>query len=83
MTFPDIFVISTARTAIGTFGGALKDVPNTQLATTAVRASRRLARWASGKAASSSRSRSLRSASSSAWSRASACPKTHAACGCR
>ena len=38
MTFPDIFVLSTARTAIGTFGGALKDVPNTQLATTAVRA---------------------------------------------
>ena len=38
MTFPDIFVISTARTAIGTFGGALKDVPNTQLATTAVKA---------------------------------------------
>ncbi|SFC39248.1 acetyl-CoA C-acetyltransferase [Polaromonas sp. OV174] len=38
MSFPDIFVIATARTAIGTFGGALKDVPNTQLATTAVRA---------------------------------------------
>jgi len=38
MNFPDIFVISTARTAIGTFGGALKDVPNTQLATTAVKA---------------------------------------------
>ncbi|MDD2711572.1 MAG: acetyl-CoA C-acyltransferase family protein [Simplicispira sp.] len=38
MRFPDIFVIGTARTAIGTFGGALKDVPNTQLATTAVRA---------------------------------------------
>lgn len=38
MTFPDIFVIATARTAIGTFGGALKDVPNTQLATTAVKA---------------------------------------------
>jgi len=34
----DVFVVSTARTAIGTFGGALKDVPNTQLATTAVRA---------------------------------------------
>ena len=33
-----MFVLSTARTAIGTFGGALKDVPNTQLATTAVRA---------------------------------------------
>jgi len=33
----DIFVISAARTAIGSFGGALKDVPMTQLATTAVR----------------------------------------------
>lgn len=38
MTLPDIYVISTARTAIGTFGGSLKDVPNTQLATTAVKA---------------------------------------------
>ena len=38
MTLPDIFVVGTARTAIGTFGGALKDVPNTQLATTAVEA---------------------------------------------
>ncbi|NOV26467.1 acetyl-CoA C-acyltransferase [Cupriavidus necator] len=38
MTSRDIFVIGTARTAIGTFGGALKDVPNTQLATTAVQA---------------------------------------------
>jgi len=34
----DIYVVATARTAIGTFGGALKDVPNTTLATTAVRA---------------------------------------------
>ena len=34
----DIFVISAARTAIGTFGGGLKDVPNTQLATTVVKA---------------------------------------------
>jgi acetyl-CoA C-acetyltransferase len=34
----DVFVVSTARTAIGTFGGSLKDVPNTQLATTAVKA---------------------------------------------
>ncbi len=34
----DIYVVGTARTAIGTFGGALKDVPNTTLATTAVRA---------------------------------------------
>ena len=38
MTERDVFVVGTARTAIGTFGGALKDVPNTQLATTAVRA---------------------------------------------
>ncbi|SIR73402.1 acetyl-CoA C-acyltransferase family protein [Pseudacidovorax sp. RU35E] len=38
MTPRDIYVVSTARTAIGTFGGALKDVPNTQLATTAVKA---------------------------------------------
>jgi acetyl-CoA C-acetyltransferase len=34
----EIYVVGTARTAIGTFGGALKDVPNTRLATTAVRA---------------------------------------------
>jgi acetyl-CoA C-acetyltransferase len=33
----DIYVVGAARTAIGTFGGALKDVPNTTLATTAVR----------------------------------------------
>ncbi len=38
MTVREIFVIATARTPIGTFGGALKDVPNTQLATTAVKA---------------------------------------------
>lgn len=38
MTHRDVFVVSTARTAIGTFGGSLKDVPNTQLATTAVKA---------------------------------------------
>ncbi|MDP9962808.1 acetyl-CoA C-acetyltransferase [Variovorax paradoxus] len=38
MTLRDIFVVGTARTAIGTFGGALKDVPNTQLATTVVKA---------------------------------------------
>lgn len=34
----EVFIVSTARTAIGSFGGALKDVPNSQLATTAVRA---------------------------------------------
>ncbi|HET9642736.1 MAG TPA: acetyl-CoA C-acyltransferase family protein [Burkholderiaceae bacterium] len=38
MNLPDIFVVGAARTAIDTFGGALKDVPLTQLATTAVRA---------------------------------------------
>jgi acetyl-CoA C-acetyltransferase len=38
MTQRDVFVVGTARTAIGTFGGSLKDVPNTQLATTAVTA---------------------------------------------
>ena len=38
MTSRDVFIVSTARTAIGTFGGSLKDVPNTQLATTAVKA---------------------------------------------
>ncbi|MDR3016140.1 MAG: acetyl-CoA C-acyltransferase family protein [Delftia acidovorans] len=38
MTPRDVFVVGTARTAIGTFGGSLKDVPNTQLATTAVKA---------------------------------------------
>jgi acetyl-CoA C-acetyltransferase len=37
MTSPDIFVVAATRTAIGTFGGSLKDVPLTQLATTAVR----------------------------------------------
>ena len=38
MSLRDVFIVSTARTAIGTFGGSLKDVPNTQLATTAVKA---------------------------------------------
>lgn len=38
MTTREIFVVGSARTAIGTFGGSLKDVPNTQLATTAVKA---------------------------------------------
>ena len=37
MSTREIFVVSAARTAIGTFGGSLKDVPNTQLATTASR----------------------------------------------
>jgi acetyl-CoA C-acetyltransferase len=34
----EIYVVAAVRTAIGTFGGALKDVPPTQLATDAVRA---------------------------------------------
>jgi acetyl-CoA C-acetyltransferase len=34
----DIFVVGAARTAIGTFGGALKDVPLADLATLAVKA---------------------------------------------
>ncbi len=38
MSLQDVYVLSTARTAIGTFGGSLKDVPNTDLATTAVKA---------------------------------------------
>lgn len=38
MSTPEIFVISAARTAVGTFGGTLKDVPMTDLATTALRA---------------------------------------------
>ena len=29
MSHRDVFVVSTARTAIGTFGGSLKDVPRT------------------------------------------------------
>jgi acetyl-CoA C-acetyltransferase len=37
MTQREVFVLAAARTAIGTFGGALKDVPLSQLATTAVR----------------------------------------------
>ncbi len=38
MSTPEIFVVGMARTAIGSFGGGLKDVSNTQLATTVVRA---------------------------------------------
>ncbi|HNK19804.1 MAG TPA: acetyl-CoA C-acyltransferase, partial [Piscinibacter sp.] len=33
----DVFVVGAARTAIGTFGGALKDVPLADLATLAVK----------------------------------------------
>jgi len=38
MAQTDVFVVAAARTAIGTFGGTLKDTPLTELATTAVRA---------------------------------------------
>ncbi|WCM49847.1 acetyl-CoA C-acyltransferase family protein [Pseudomonas sp. WJP1] len=38
MNTPEIYVVSAARTAIGTFGGSLKDVPPSELATTAVKA---------------------------------------------
>ena len=38
MTKQDIFVVGTARTAIGSFGGTLKDVPLGELGTTAVKA---------------------------------------------
>ncbi len=34
----DVYVVSAVRTAIGTFGGSLKDVPLSDLATTAVKA---------------------------------------------
>ncbi|MFD0666079.1 acetyl-CoA C-acyltransferase family protein [Ramlibacter sp. MAHUQ-53] len=34
----DVYVVAAARTAIGTFGGSLKDTPLSDLATTAVRA---------------------------------------------
>lgn len=39
MTDREIWILSAVRTAIGTFGGSLKDVPMVDLATTAVRAS--------------------------------------------
>lgn len=38
MTHREVVVVGMARTAIGTFGGSLKDVPLCQLATTVVRA---------------------------------------------
>lgn len=37
MNTPEIFVVSAARTAIGSFGGSLKDVPPVDLATTAIK----------------------------------------------
>jgi acetyl-CoA C-acetyltransferase len=38
MSSPEVYIVSAARTAIGSFGGALKDVPPAQLATTALNA---------------------------------------------
>ncbi|MFZ4963509.1 MULTISPECIES: acetyl-CoA C-acyltransferase family protein [Pseudomonas] len=38
MSKPEVYIVSAARTAIGTFGGALKDVALSELATTAVKA---------------------------------------------
>ncbi|KPA87950.1 MULTISPECIES: acetyl-CoA C-acyltransferase family protein [Pseudomonas] len=38
MSKPEVYIVSAVRTAIGTFGGALKDVPLSDLATTAVKA---------------------------------------------
>ena len=38
MNTPEVFVVSAVRTAIGTFGGSLKDTPLADLATTAVKA---------------------------------------------
>ena len=38
MSERDVFVVSAVRTAIGTFGGSLKDVPPSALATTALNA---------------------------------------------
>ncbi|MCM2459330.1 acetyl-CoA C-acyltransferase family protein [Pseudomonas sp. CG7] len=37
MSIPEVFIVSASRTAIGTFGGSLKDVPMADLATTAVK----------------------------------------------
>lgn len=38
MQAPEVFILSARRTAIGTFGGVLKDMPLCDLATTAVKA---------------------------------------------
>ncbi len=38
MAQPEVYIVNAVRTAVGTFGGALKDVPLTSLATTAIRA---------------------------------------------
>jgi acetyl-CoA C-acetyltransferase len=38
MKVNDVYVVAAVRTAIGTFGGSLKDTPLTQLATAVVQA---------------------------------------------
>ena len=38
MRSDDIYVVAAVRTAIGSFGGSLKDIPLTQLATAVVQA---------------------------------------------
>lgn len=38
MSNPEVYIVSAARTAIGSFGGTLKDTPLSQLATTALHA---------------------------------------------
>lgn len=38
MSYQDVFVVEATRTAIGTFGGALKSVPLSELASTAIKA---------------------------------------------
>ena len=38
MPNPEVYIVSAVRTAIGSFGGTLKDTPLSVLATTAVRA---------------------------------------------
>jgi acetyl-CoA C-acetyltransferase len=38
MSTPEVYIVSAVRTAIGSFGGVLKEVPLSQLATTAVSA---------------------------------------------
>jgi acetyl-CoA C-acetyltransferase len=42
---PEIFVVGAARTAIGSFGGSLKDAALTHLGTTAVRAALERSKW--------------------------------------
>ncbi|MFV9650409.1 acetyl-CoA C-acyltransferase family protein [Pseudomonas citrulli] len=37
MSTPEVFIVSASRTAIGTFGGSLKDVPMADLATAALK----------------------------------------------